>query len=197
MENAEIVYNSNKCIVTVKTNGEVLSLNENQINKMMDLLEHSYTKTKPKGGFRDEININAPVYIDISYENDQTNYDDTYSPSTVIIVFFIILIFVVLSDRAKYRRYYSFMGIPRPRYHFWYMFMGPHRHWYPPGKTGHFRRFEGFDTDDDDDNDNFSGGPGGFGGFGGGGFGGFGGGGHIGGGFGGGGRSGGGFGGRR
>ena len=48
MENAEIVYNSNKCIVTVKTNGEVLSLNENQINKMMDLLEHnSYTKTKP------------------------------------------------------------------------------------------------------------------------------------------------------
>ena len=76
MENAEIVYNSNKCIVTVKTNGEVLSLNENQINKMMDLLEHSYTKTKPKGGFRDEININAPVYIDISYENEISINDD-------------------------------------------------------------------------------------------------------------------------
>jgi len=102
----------------------------------------------------------------------------------VIIVAFILII-VVIADRARYRMYYSYMGVPMPRYHFWYLWGGPHSHWRGPRGPG-----------------GWGGGPGGWGGGPGsggwgGGSGGWGGGGHSSGsGFGGGGHSGGGFGGR-
>ncbi len=70
MQDAEIVYNSNKCIVTVKSDGKVLNLTEKQIERLMFLMEHSYTKTFVKGGFRDEINENAPLFVDIQYEDE-------------------------------------------------------------------------------------------------------------------------------
>ncbi len=97
-------------------------------------------------------------------------------PYVVIIV--IVVAVAAVNDRRRYRSYYTFMGIPMPRYHWWFMFMGPHRHWRGPrGPRG-------------------PGGPGGFGGGGSGGsfggFGGFGGGGHSGSGHGGGGFGGGG-----
>ncbi len=80
MENAVVVHNSNICTVTVKSDGETLSLTDKQIYQMIDLLENSYTKTKPKGGFRDEINLNAPLYIDISYDNEISIDDDKEDP---------------------------------------------------------------------------------------------------------------------
>lgn len=70
MKNAEIIYNSNKCIVTVKNNGKALKLTDRQIERMMYLMEHSYAKTFEKGGFRDDINEDASLYIDIQYENE-------------------------------------------------------------------------------------------------------------------------------
>ena len=93
-------------------------------------------------------------------------------PYAVIII--IVIAVATVNDRRRYRSYYTFMGMPIPRYHWWFMFMGPHHHWRGPrGPRG-------------------PGGPGGPGGFGGGsGFGGFGSGGHSGSGFGGGGFGGG------
>lgn len=70
MQDAEIVYESNRCWVTVINNGEVLKLSDKQINKLMYLMEHSYAKTFEKGGFRDDINEDASLYIDIQYENE-------------------------------------------------------------------------------------------------------------------------------
>jgi len=120
----------------------------------------------------------------------QANYpQDNYpqggvSPFTTIMVFaviFTLLAIIIIamsagSDRRRHRMYYTHMGMPIPRYHWWYMWGArPYRTWY---RTNYHRSYWGGPR-----------GPGGFGG------GGFGGGGRSGGGFGGGGRSGGGFGG--
>ncbi len=118
-----------------------------------------------------------------------------------IIILVLILIINIMSDRRRYRAYYRYMGLPIPRYHFWYLWMGgPYRYYNPYTSTMHHTTHH---HDDDDDHHHSSGG--GFfggGGFGGGSSGGFGGGGGFGGfgggsGFGGGGFSGGGGGGRR
>lgn len=105
----------------------------------------------------------------------------------ILIIFVIIIIFVaaVSADRRRYRAYYTHLGMPMPRYYPWFIWVGPHRHWwYGPGGPGWRGGPRG------------PRGPGGFGGPGRPGGGGFGGGGRSGGGFGGfGGRSGGGFGG--
>ena len=139
-----------------------------------------------------------------------------------IIVFWFIVVFIIIliiisaagADRRRHRAYYVHMGMPIPRYHWWYMWgpYRPYRVWYnrhhhhhnnwrggprgPGGPGG----FGGRGTPPRGGGRPGSGGFGGFGGgsSGGGGFGGFGGGGRSGGGFGGfggGGRSGGGFGG--
>ena len=136
-----------------------------------------------------------PEYYDNSYREPGLGYRILswfMSRISLIIIVVIIVVSIVSSDRRRYRAYYTYMGMPIPPYHFWYMWSGPHRHWRgprPPRGGGP--------------------GPGGFGGFGGGshggsgfggggssggfgGFGGFGGGGHSGGGFGGGGFGGGG-----
>lgn len=47
------------------------------------------------------------------------------------VVFIVIL--ASLADRRRYRYYYSYMGIPMPPYHFWYLWRGPHHHWHGPG----------------------------------------------------------------
>jgi len=70
MQNAEIIYNSNKCIVTVKNNGKVLKLTDRQIERMMYLMEHSYSKTYPCTGAKSNINKDKGVYVEIRYEND-------------------------------------------------------------------------------------------------------------------------------
>jgi len=127
---------------------------------------------------------------------------DTYNPYGRVFnfgmilfwfIFIIIIIIIIASvagtDRSRHRAYYVHMGMPIPRYHWWYMWGGnrPYRVWYNNNRYGP-RGPRG------------PGGPGGFGGpRGPGGFGGPGGGGRSGGGFGGfgggGGRSGGGCGG--
>jgi len=121
-------------------------------------------------------------------------YAGDYGQSDSGTIMFFIVIFVLLfiiivamsatGDRQRHRMYYTHMGMPIPRYHWWYMWgPRPYRTWY----RSHFHY------------NNWRGGPRGPGGFGGGGGrpgGGFGGGGsRPGGGFGGGGRPGGGFGG--
>ena len=54
-------------------------------------------------------------------------------------IFWIVVVVIVLrvltyslTDRRRYRTYYTHMGMPRPRYHFWYMFGGhrPYRTWH-------------------------------------------------------------------
>ena len=109
-----------------------------------------------------------------------------------IIILLVVAIFLMnlSSDRYRYRTYYRTMGIPMPRYHWWYMWGStrPHRTWH---NNNHRRPPRGGPPR----------GGGGFGGFGGGssggGFGGFGGGSSGGGGFSGGGGHAGGGGGRR
>lgn len=122
---------------------------------------------------------------------------------TGLIILVVIIIYIVISsDRRRYRAYHSYMGIPMPAYHWWFIFGSrPYRHWRDPhwnsgggphgpgpgnGSSGGFGG----------NNHHSSGGGNHFGGFGGssggGHFGGFGGGGHVGGGFGGGGFGGGG-----
>ena len=70
MLNAPVVFNSNKCLVTVKNKGNILRLTNKQIEDLLYLLEHSCTKTQEKGGFRDDINEDAPLYIDVQYESE-------------------------------------------------------------------------------------------------------------------------------
>jgi len=131
-------------------------------------------------------------------QQDYYNQPGRASPMTTVIVFVVIfglLFFIIVAmsatgDRRRHRLYYTHMGMPIPRYHWWYMWgPRPYRTWY---RTNYRNNYWGGGPR----------GPRGPGGFGGGGFGGggrsgggFGGGGRSGGGFGGGGRSGGGFGG--
>jgi len=108
----------------------------------------------------------------------------------VVVIVLLIVIFIAMSatgDRRRHRMYYTHMGMPVPRYHWWFMWgHRPYRAWY---RTTYHRNHWGGGPR----------GPRGPGGFGGGGRpgGGFGGGGRPGGGFGGGGRGGGGSGGGR
>jgi len=125
------------------------------------------------------------------------------STLTAIIVFTVIfglLIIMIIAmtatgDRRRHRMYYTHMGMPIPRYHWWYMWgPRPYRTWY---RTTYRNNFWGGGPRGPRGPGGFGGGGRSGGGFGGGGRsgGGFGGGGRSGGGFGGGGRSGGGFGG--
>jgi uncharacterized protein len=57
----------------------------------------------------------------------------------IVIVFIIIIIFAaaVSADRRRYRAYYTHLGMPVPRYYPWFIWVGPHRHWwYGPGGPG-------------------------------------------------------------
>jgi uncharacterized membrane protein YgcG len=134
-------------------------------------------------------NQTHPNYV-VSSEPDYTTVTFFLGISILLIAMFVMM--AASSDRRRHRMYYNHMGMPIPRYHWWFMWgPRPYRTWY----RSHFHH------------NNWRGGPRGPGGFGGGGrpgggFGGggrppssFGGGGRSGGGFGGGGRSGGGFGG--
>ena len=51
----------------------------------------------------------------------------------LVILFFIVIIIVIAAsaDRRRYRTYYTHMGVPIPRYHWWFA-LGhrPHRVWY-------------------------------------------------------------------
>lgn len=117
-------------------------------------------------------NQTQPGYV-IGYEPDYT----TLIVFLVIFILFIVMIVMmnVSGDRRRHRLYYTHLGMPIPRYHWWFMWgPRPYRTWY----RSHFHY------------NNWRGGPRGPGGFGGGGRGGFGGGGRPPGGFGGGGRGG-------
>ncbi len=75
-------------------------------------------------------------------------YDDgyyySYSPWSAAIVWIVIILIIafiffvaVLSDRRRYRAYYTHMGTPMPRYYPWFIWYGPHRSWwYGPGGPG-------------------------------------------------------------
>jgi uncharacterized protein len=113
-----------------------------------DMLEALFT------WYADYYNVNQDsggnYYNDGNYGNNYDDgyyyYDDySYGYSVfsgfvwILIVVFIILIFVlsIASDRRRHNMYYSQLGTPVPRYHFWYMWGGPHRTWYyGPGGPG-------------------------------------------------------------
>ena len=80
-------------------------------------------------------------------------------------VLFVILL-AVLSDRRRYRYYYSAMCIPAPRYRFRYLFWGPHHRWSRPGGPHGPDRFGGpgmpFDPRFRPGPGSFGGRPGGF-----------------------------------
>ncbi len=76
-----------------------------------------------------------------------------------LIIILVVIVWLVLRDRRRYRMYYLGLGLPIPRYHFWYMFGGPHHR--PGGFWGGGPRGPG--------GRGGPGGPGGPGGFGGGG----------------------------
>ncbi|MEL4106070.1 TPM domain-containing protein [Oscillospiraceae bacterium WX1] len=142
----------------------------------------------------------APNFGPNTFGNSLVAYNDSSAALvgslvvwlTIAVVVVFVIVVAVLTDRRRYRAYYSQLGIPIPMYYPWFIWFGPHLNWWygpggpgwrggprGPGGWGGGGGFGGF------------GGGGGFGGFGGGGgFGGFGGGGgmgHGGGGFGGGG----------
>ncbi len=51
----------------------------------------------------------------------------------IILVFVLLIVLVILSDRRRYRGYYTSMGMPAPRYRPWYMFSNrPYRHYRAP-----------------------------------------------------------------
>ena len=118
----------------------------------------------------------------------------TYSFGGVLMVFWLIIFFIVIlviisaasADRRRHRAYYVHMGMPIPRYHWWYMWGPPrpyrvwhHRHhnnWRGPGGPRGPGGFGGPRTPPRGGGGSSGGGGsrpgGGFGGFGGGGFGG-------------------------
>lgn len=187
-----------------------------------DYLDRYFWKEFDKGNYDSAVSKLFPrltswyeSYYNVSFSSQGGNngsyeeYRDTsssfsrflYRNMSTIIVFLLIIVVILINDRRRYRMYYSYMGMPVPPYHFWFLWTGPHRHWRGPrgpGGPGGPRGPRG------PGGWGGPGGPGGWGGSGrgGGGFGGFGGGGRggsggFGGGFGGGGHSGGGGGGRR
>jgi uncharacterized protein len=63
----------------------------------------------------------------------------------IIVIVVVIIAISASNDRRRYNSYYSYMGMPMPPYHFWYMWGAtrPHRIWYnnnnrrpPPGGGG-------------------------------------------------------------
>ena len=51
----------------------------------------------------------------------------------IILLFVLILVIIIHSDRRRYRGYYTAMGMPIPRYYPWYIFSTlPYRRWNPP-----------------------------------------------------------------
>ena len=137
------------------------------------------------GSYRISQNVTQPDQPDQNYTD---GYTPDYTTATVFLVIFILFILMMVmmtasNDRRRHRMYYTHMGMPIPRYHWWFMWgPRPYRTWYR--SHYHFNQWRG------------PRGPRGPGGFGGGGFGGGGGRGGFGGGrppsgFGGGGRSGG------
>lgn len=82
-------------------------------------------------------------YFDGYYEG-QTSVSPGRSFFSGLYTVFILLLVVIIiiasavTDRRRYNSYYVGLGRPIPRYHFWYMFGGPHRHHHhyhhrPPG----------------------------------------------------------------
>ena len=60
---------------------------------------------------------------------------------SVIILILLIIIFAVIStDRRRHRMYYSHMGMPLPRYHWWYRWGSSHRHPYRSWYRTTYRR---------------------------------------------------------
>jgi len=69
---------------------------------------------------------------------DQPNYytASDFAPVIVFFVIFILIIVIIIAmsasgDRRRHRMYYTHMGMPIPRYHWWYMWgPRPYRAWY-------------------------------------------------------------------
>lgn len=105
-------------------------------------------------------NYNESNVPDSNYTREPINSSGGGFVVAFIAVFFVLIILIILvaavsSDRRRYRGYYSYMGMPMPRYRPYYLFFGPHRHWHHPRGPGGFGGPRG------------PRGPGGFGGFGG------------------------------
>jgi len=74
------------------------------------------------------------------YETENEIYYYGYSWSPVMAMFWLVFIVVVIiivfaaagADRSRHRSYYVHMGMPIPRYHWWYMWGAhrPYRVWY-------------------------------------------------------------------
>lgn len=97
-----------------------------------------------------EVNNDAPVTVNPGGNYSGGTYYGGYYRSYggsflagafvwIVIVLVIIIIFVasVSADRRRYRAYYTHLGMPVPRYYPWFIWVGPHRHWwYGPGGPG-------------------------------------------------------------
>ena len=145
--------------------------------------------TAPQGNHA----VQQPI---IQQENNQSGVGQGTAILVFLVIFGLLFAMIVMlsatGDRRRHRMYYTYMGMPVPRYHWWYMWgPRPYRTWY---RTNYRYNYWGGGPRGPRGPGGFGGGRSG-GGFGGGGFGG----GRSGGGFGGGGfgggRSGGGFGG--
>ncbi len=90
--------------------------------------------------YEDYYNVDA-------YGGDQYYYAEpeiyvNYSWIFIIVIFFAVFIFIaVLGSRQRYRSYYVHMGMPIPRFHFWHMWRGPHRHWHDPHRHHHHHTY--------------------------------------------------------
>ena len=154
------------------------------VNKLFTKLVDWYSKNYNayvNGGTSQDYYQDGEYYPEGEYYTERYDSGVSWGALLVFLVIFCFIIaLIVASSRATYRSYYTYMGMPIPRFHFWNLWFGPHIYW-----SRHRYR------PPHDYNDRWRGprGPRGPGGFGGGGFGG--------GGFGGGSRGGGSFGGGR
>ena len=102
------------------------------------------------GGFDEHYNPDPGRYKPSAFQTIVT----FFIRNAWIFVFIIIIIMNMAADRRRFRNYYMGLGVPIPRYHFWYFWGGPHRSYH--------------DHNDHNGHGGSGGGFGGFGGFGGG-----------------------------
>lgn len=73
------------------------------------------------------------LFTEDGYDQDVVNSyrrENAYNSTLLLLVLMVILIVIMnsVNDRRRYRAHYRSVGIPMPRYHFWYMWGGHRAH---------------------------------------------------------------------
>ncbi len=127
--------------------------------ELVEWYEGYYDVSMTDGSY-DESYEEYPEYYDNYYPSRSSGFGFISMPVLMILIFVGIWIFTsYVNARARFRSYYSYMGMPIPMFHFWHIWSGPHVNWIDPRGP----RYPGYRGPR---------GPRGPGGFGGGGFGG-------------------------